>query len=165
MQAFADEVVGEDGEKMAAPGKAMSHHICRLLRPASRSEPQLGLGGGAPKPRKLSPLSSRMAEAMPNVIGTRTGASAFENVVEHEAEPTDAERPGGGDEIGLAQADELAAREPRDAGPAREAEHGHQMPDRGPSSTAIRARISTKDGMHITNSMARLSSMSAQPPK
>ena len=39
--------------------------------------PQLGFGGGAPKPRKLSELSNRMAEAIPNVIGTRTGASAF----------------------------------------------------------------------------------------
>ena len=35
----------------------------------------------------------------------------------------------------------------------------------GRSSTAISARISTNDGMHITTSISRLSSMSTHPPK
>ena len=60
---------------MAKPGKKISHPICKLERPAFSIDPQLGLGGGVPKPRKLKPLSMRIAAAMPKVMGTRMGAS------------------------------------------------------------------------------------------
>src|SRR5262245_36509840 len=63
---------------MARPGKAVNHHAlgsnCRALE---RIEPQLAVDGGTPNPRKLSVDSTRMAEAIPNVAATNTGATAF----------------------------------------------------------------------------------------
>src|SRR5262249_23838922 len=64
--------------KIATPGNAVNHQApgsnCRALY---RMEPQLGVDGGAPNPRKLKVDSIKIAEATPNVAATNTGASVF----------------------------------------------------------------------------------------
>ena len=52
--------------------------------------PQLGVGGCTPRPRKLSPASSRIAFAMPNVAATITGARAFGSMWRKMMRPFDA---------------------------------------------------------------------------
>src|SRR5687768_13076823 len=60
---------------MAKPGKAVSHHpLGNNCRDTERMEPQLAVDGGTPRPRKLKVDSIRIAEAMPNVAATNTGA-------------------------------------------------------------------------------------------
>ncbi len=63
-------------EDRIATASLLHNHHSRFKRPLEhhdgRIEPQLGLGGGAPKPRRLNPASIRIAEAMP----TRTRPSA-----------------------------------------------------------------------------------------
>ncbi len=89
LNGFADQIVGEDRKKdRRVRGNNTSHHICRLDRPAFNNVPQLGWGGGGPKPRKLSPLSIRIAEATPKLIGTNTGCQGIgQNVTEDDPRP------------------------------------------------------------------------------
>src|SRR2546427_12741326 len=63
---------------MARPGNTVSHQpLGKSCRALERMDPQLGLDGGTPNPRKLSVDSIRMAEATPNVAATNTGATVF----------------------------------------------------------------------------------------
>jgi hypothetical protein len=63
--------------KMAAPGKIASHHAKVFVRASARIEPQVTRCAGTPMPRNERPDSARIADATPNDIATRTGASAF----------------------------------------------------------------------------------------
>src|SRR3989442_14775265 len=63
---------------MARPGKAASHQPLGMTsRARDRIDPQLAVDGGTPKPRKLNVDSIRMAEAIPKVAATKTGATVF----------------------------------------------------------------------------------------
>src|SRR5947207_3050257 len=60
---------------MARPGNTVSHQpLGKSCRALERMDPQLGLDGGTPNPKKLSVDSIRMADATPNVAATNTGA-------------------------------------------------------------------------------------------
>ena len=64
--------------KMANPGTKVSQGASKMnLFPSERMLPQVALGGGTPKPRKLNPASVKIAPAMPMVAETRTGAIAL----------------------------------------------------------------------------------------
>ena len=65
---------------IAKPGKAVSHHpLGSNWRALERIEPQLAVDGGTPKPRKLKVDSMSIADAIPNVAATKTGARVFGN--------------------------------------------------------------------------------------
>ena len=148
------------------PGKATSHHIERLLRASLSSAPQLAEGGGDPKPRKESALSVRIADAMPNVIGTSTGARALGRMCRSMMRS------------GPAPADRAASTNSLDRNRKNSPRASLAMPVQpvapmiaivfqivGLSTNATSARISTSVGIHITTSVTRLRSMSIQPPK
>ena len=72
---------------MPVPGKTTSHQSCRLLRALFKTEPQLAVGGGGPNPRNDNEPSTKIAEAIPNVIGTKTGANALgKNMSKHDSQ-------------------------------------------------------------------------------
>ena len=63
---------------MAKPGIKVSQGASKMKRlPSARIFPQVAWGGGTPNPRKLRPASVRIAEAIPIVADTRTGAIAL----------------------------------------------------------------------------------------
>jgi len=62
--------------KMARPGKSTSTRALgssTSWKPFAIRRPQEAVGSGAPKPRKLSALSRRMADPTPNVAATSAG--------------------------------------------------------------------------------------------
>src|SRR6185295_15493634 len=64
--------------KMARPGKSESHGLAWMKATlALRSQPQLGVGGCVPRPRKLSVASTMIEVAMPRVVVTIIGARQF----------------------------------------------------------------------------------------
>ena len=59
---------------MASPGKAMTQGACRSSsRPPDSMAPHSGVGGWAPKPKKLNPAASRMAVPKLSVAWTMSG--------------------------------------------------------------------------------------------
>src|SRR5262249_12010476 len=61
--------------KMARPGKSESQGLAWMKAMlALRSQPQLGVGGWVPSPRKLSVASTMIDVAMPSVVVTMIGA-------------------------------------------------------------------------------------------
>ena len=54
--------------RIASPGKRLTHQArLSVSRPSESMMPHSGVGGLAPRPRKLSPAAVRMAEATPHV--------------------------------------------------------------------------------------------------
>ena len=148
------------------PGNTTSHHIERLLRASFRIEPQLADGGGGPNPRNESELSVRIAEAMPNVIGTRIGARAlgrmWRSMIRTGPAPTDRAAVTNS----LCRSLRNSPRVSR-AMPVQPVAPMIAMVCQivGFSKSAMIARMSTSVGTHITISVTRLVSMSIQPPK
>ena len=71
----------------------MSHQASKFCLPRLRSEPQVTISVGTPIPRNDSPLSIKIAEAIPNAILTNTGANelgnACLNIVLTDEKPSD----------------------------------------------------------------------------
>ena len=65
--------------KIASPGKITSHQALNCSRPAFSREPHVTVVGGTPTPRKDNADSVRIADATPNAMATRAGASPFGN--------------------------------------------------------------------------------------
>src|SRR5262249_57569352 len=64
--------------KIASPGKSASQALAWMNATlALRSQPQLGVGGCVPRPRKLSVASTMIDVAMPSVVVTMIGARQF----------------------------------------------------------------------------------------
>jgi len=66
--------------KIATPGRMTSSFApgsSTSWNPSAMSKPHDAVGSGAPKPRKLSALSSRIAEPMPKVAATSAGERQF----------------------------------------------------------------------------------------
>ena len=55
----------------------INHHASRFCLPKFRREPHVTKSSGTPIPRNDSPLSTKIADAIPNAILTKTGAKAF----------------------------------------------------------------------------------------
>ena len=153
-------------KKIAVPGKATNHHIERLLLASLSSAPQLAFGGGEPKPRNERELSIKIADAIPNVMGTSTGARALGRICRSiiRSGPTPA---------ACAAMTNSLERSRRNSPRASLA-----MPVQlvipmiaivfqivGFSTNATSAKIRTSVGMHITTSVIRLATRSIQPPK
>src|SRR2546428_7423421 len=63
---------------MASPGKSDSQALAWVKEMlALRSQPQLGVGGWVPRPRKLRVASTMIDVAMPSVVVTMMGARQF----------------------------------------------------------------------------------------
>ena len=62
---------------IAIPGKIISHQEAESCLPPDNKDPQVTTSSGTPIPRKESPLSINIAEAIPNAILTNTGARAL----------------------------------------------------------------------------------------
>ena len=63
---------------MAMPGMKVSQGASKMkFLPFERILPQVAWGGGTPNPKKLKPASVKMAEAIPMVAETSTGAMAL----------------------------------------------------------------------------------------
>src|SRR5215831_2347370 len=70
--------------KMAAPGKRQIQGlISRIIRPALRSQPQLGVGGCVPSPRKLSEASAMIDVPTLSVEVTMRGAMQLGRICRH----------------------------------------------------------------------------------
>ena len=59
--------------KIAIPGNNINHHASRFCLPKLSNDPQVTTSSGTPIPRKESPLSIKIADAIPKAI------QAFEN--------------------------------------------------------------------------------------
>ena len=63
---------------MANPGTKVSQGASKMNPlPPDKIFPQVACGGGTPNPRKLRPASVKIADAIPIVADTKTGATAF----------------------------------------------------------------------------------------
>src|SRR5215470_15844712 len=70
--------------KIAIPGKRQIHGlISRIIRPAFRSQPQLGVGGCVPSPRKLSEASAMIDVPTLSVDVTMMGAMQLGRMCPH----------------------------------------------------------------------------------
>src|SRR5439155_26020902 len=70
--------------KIAIPGTIRTQGlISRTIRLAFRSQPQLGVGGCVPRPRKLSEASAMIETPTLNVEVTRIGAMQFGRICRH----------------------------------------------------------------------------------
>lgn len=75
---LAGEVEGENGDEEGDAGNSVRCQYSSGLSNAWRSSPpQLAVGGWTPKPRKLRPLSARIAPATPKVKLMRMGPVMF----------------------------------------------------------------------------------------
>jgi hypothetical protein len=59
---------------MAIPGNTINHHASGSVLPIFNIEPQVTVSAGTPIFKNDSPLSIKMAEAIPNAMVTKTGA-------------------------------------------------------------------------------------------
>ena len=62
---------------IAIPGKIISHQEAESCLPPDNKDPHVTTSSGTPIPKKESPLSINIAEAIPNAILTNTGARAL----------------------------------------------------------------------------------------
>ena len=80
-------------KNIAIPGYIISHHASKFCLPKFKRDPHVTISVGTPIPRKESPLSIKIAEAIPKAILTKTGANAFGsaclNIVRVEEYPRD----------------------------------------------------------------------------
>ena len=116
---------------MASPGKVASHQpVMRYSLPSARDIPQLGVGGGTPRPRNDSVDSSTMRRPISVVMMT----SAYETTFGRRCRPRihHAGQPrlrADWTKSDLAEAQRLAAHDPSVRHPAAEREDHQEVPE------------------------------------
>ena len=132
-QRVAQQVEAQHGSGQARPGNSATCGATRrYCVPWSTSAPQDGVPGGAPRPRKLSDASARMAAGHgrrwpgPAAARRRWAAGAAARCARARAQ-----RPRRLHVLALRAARDLRPRQPRVAGPAGEGERQHHVRQRG----------------------------------
>jgi hypothetical protein len=108
---------------MAHPGKNEIHHaVSTKFLPSETREPQDGVGGGTPAPRKPSVASDRTTSPICNVIITTHASSTFGNRCVAMILTGDAPTARADDEFQVPKTQNLAPHDPRVAGPTQHRE-------------------------------------------
>ncbi len=131
LQSFADQVVGQHCEENRRAGKHDQPPHRQVAAAGVEQHAPTRVGGRGAEAEKAQGAfdQDRGGDAKRDRHQHRR-QGVGQDVSEHDPQRTGAERASRRDEFAFAQLEELSTSEPGNAGPASDAEHGHDVPDR-----------------------------------